>query len=57
MEQRSKKIKRTQKGVGSTLKSYHLYLDSDLVTIVDSQPNKNRFINAAIRNFINNKKK
>lgn len=57
MEQKSKKIKRTQKGIGSTLKSYHLYLDSDLVAVVDSQPNKNRFINAAIRNFINNKKK
>ena len=55
MEQ-SKKIKRSPK-VGKTMKSYHLYLDDDLVAVAEAQPNKNRFFNAAIRKFINSMKK
>ena len=52
-----KTVKRTKKGAGSTLKSYHLYLDEDLASVVDAQPNKTRFFNAAIRKFINSMKK
>lgn len=55
MEQ-SKRIKRSPK-TGTTMKRYPLYLDEDLVTTVDSQPNKNRFFNAAIRWFIHELKK
>ena len=54
--ERSKKIKRSPK-VGKTMKSYHLYLDDDLVAVAEAQPNKNRFFNAAIRKFINSMKK
>lgn len=50
---KKRKIKSSPKGQGITLKSYHLYLDSDLVDIVEAQPNKTRFFNAAIRHFIN----
>jgi hypothetical protein len=39
------------------MKSYHLYLDDDLVAVAEAQPNKNRFFNAAIRKFINSMKK
>ena len=46
--------KKTPKGIGKTLKSYHLYLDEDLVAVVENQPNKTRFFNAAIRTFIKN---
>lgn len=49
---KKRKIKSSPKGQGATLKSYHLYLDSDLVDIVEAQPNKTRFFNAAIRYFI-----
>jgi hypothetical protein len=55
MEQ-SKRIKRSPK-TGTTMKRYPLYLDEDLVATVDSQPNKNRFFNAAIRWFIHELKK
>jgi hypothetical protein len=55
MEQ-SKRIKRSPK-TGTTMKRYPLYLDEDLVSTVDSQPNKNRFFNAAIRWFIKELKK
>lgn len=55
MEQ-SKRIKRSPK-TGTTMKRYPLYLDEDLVATVDSQPNKNRFFNAAIRWFIKELKK
>lgn len=48
-----KRIKRTPKPVGRTLKSYHLYLDEDLVETVDQLENKTRFFNAAIRTYIN----
>lgn len=47
-----KRIKRTPKSVGRTLKSYHLYLDEDLVEVVDQLENKTRFFNAAIRTYI-----
>ena len=47
-----KRIKRTPKSVGRTLKSYHLYLDEDLVETVDQLENKTRFFNAAIRTYI-----
>ena len=57
MEQKSKNIKRTPKGVGSTQKSYHFYIDDDLIAVVDAQANKTRFINAAIRKFIKKLKK
>lgn len=30
-------------------KDYHYKADTDLVAIIDSQPNKNRFINDAVR--------
>ena len=43
--------------VETTMKRYPLYLDEDLVSTVDSQPNKNRFFNAAIRWFIKELKK
>ena len=41
--------KRGKKGEGSTQKSMHLFLDADLIEVVDKQPNKNRFINDCIR--------
>lgn len=47
-----KRIKRTPKSVGRTLKSYHLYLDEELVEFVERQENKTRFFNAAIRTYI-----
>lgn len=47
-----KRIKRTPKSAGRTLKSYHLYLDEDLVEVVDQLENKTRFFNAAIRTYI-----
>lgn len=50
--EKKKRIKRTPKSVGRTLKSYHLYLDEELVEFVERQENKTRFFNAAIRTYI-----
>ena len=41
--------KRGKKGEGSTQKSMHLFLDADLIEVVESKSNKNRFINDCIR--------
>ncbi len=48
------KCRTSKNGAGRSQKQYHLYVDNDLTSIVDMQPNKNRFFNNAIREYIRN---
>nr|DAM25340.1 MAG TPA: bifunctional protein PutA [Caudoviricetes sp.] len=41
----------------SSVKSVHLYIDLDLLPVLQAQPNKTRFINDAIRFYIKKRKK
>ena len=42
------KYKNTRKGTGRTVKSVHLYIDLDLLPVLQAQENKTRFVNDAI---------
>lgn len=42
-------IKRTKRGEGKTVKAYTFYIDLELLPYLNEQPNKNRWINEAIR--------
>lgn len=47
-----RKYKSSPKGKGATVKGYHLYIDSELVAVLEGQENKTRFVNDAIRNYV-----
>ena len=42
---------------GEKGKSIHIYLDVDLITAYNSQENKTRYINDAVRHYMRRKKK
>lgn len=46
----------TRTGEGSSVKSVHLYIDIDLLPVLQEQPNKTRFVNDAIRAYIKKKR-
>lgn len=48
------KNRTTKYGAGRSQKQYHLYVDDELVENVNRQANKNRFFNAAIKEYIEN---
>lgn len=52
MSGRYYKRRTKQYGEGQSQKSYHLYLDEELIPFVEKLANKNRFFNDAIRDFI-----
>ena len=47
--------KHTRRGE-SSVKSVHLYIDTDLLPVLQAQPNKTRFVNDAIRFYIKKRK-
>lgn len=48
------KIRTKEYATGRSQKQYHLYADEDLTAVIEKQPNKNRFFNNAIREYISN---
>jgi len=48
--------KKTKKGGGRTLKYMNIGIDADLLPVLDKVDNKTRFINQAIREYVNNMK-
>ena len=49
MEKSRGNIKRTKKGIGSTVKLVGIQIDNDLLPYLNAQPNKSRFINNLLR--------